>query len=392
MSIASTALIVVGTAGALALTGLALNQGVVEPSGPPKAATSGWKAVTVAEGMERPWGMAWLPDGRIIVTERGGTICIIDRDGTLQNDVVTGLPLVEEIGQGGLMDVSLHPKFRQNNLIYFTVSAGDGRANRTELWRGTLQGTQLKDVKSIFRVSQDKQGGQHFGSRILWLPDETMLLSIGDGGNPPSRVGDRLSREWAQSTESHLGKVLRLTADGKPAAGNPYEGSEVAKSVWSIGHRNIQGMARDPKSGRIWANEHGARGGDELNLIEKGKNYGWPKATHSINYGGSEISPNKSLPGMVDALVVWTPCPAPSGLAFYTGDRFPAWKGDLFSGGLAGNDVRRIDLDENGKVLGQERLSVGQRVRDVRQGPDGYLYLLTDEVNGRLIRIEPGSN
>ncbi len=388
MTLKKSAVIGSGVAVLFLVAGFVVAQQAVTPSPPPKAA-SGWKAVTMTEGMERPWGIAWLPDGRMLVTERGGTMCLIEKDGTLLNDIITGLPPVEEIGQGGLMDVSLHPEFAKNQWVYLTVSGGTGRANRTELWRGKLVGTELQGVKQLFRVSQDKQGGQHFGSRILWLPDGTLLMSIGDGGNPPSMVEGQLSREWAQSKESHLGKVLRLTAEGKPAPGNPFSGSDVASSIFSMGHRNIQGLARDPASGRIWANEHGARGGDELNLIAKGKNFGWPKATYSINYGGSEISPNKTLPGMEDPIVVWTPCPAPSGLAFYTGSRYPNWKGDLFSGGLAGNDVRRIDLDANGKVLGQERLGIGQRVRDVRQGPDGFLYLLTDEVNGRLIRIEP---
>jgi glucose/arabinose dehydrogenase len=288
------------------------------------------------------------------------------------------------------MDVAIHPQFNRNRRVYVTYSEGGNRENRTVVAMGVLNGDQLDNVRVIWRNSEAKSGGQHFGSRILWQPDGTMLVSIGDGGNPPSRLGNEWIRNFAQKTDYDFGKVLRLTDEGRPAPGNPFASRGPAHAdVWSYGHRNIQGMARDPRSGRVYANEHGARGGDEVNVIEKGKNYGWPLATFSTEYSGPKISDHTSLPGMVDPIVVWTPCPAPSGLVFYTGDKFPGWRGDLFSGGLAGQDVRRVDLDVNGNVVGQQQLRMGARVRDVRQGPDGFLYVLTDEGDGRIIRISP---
>jgi glucose/arabinose dehydrogenase len=333
--------------------------------------------------------MAWLPDGRILVTERGGTVSIV-RNGRLENDAIEGAPESAEIGQGGLMDISVHPDFVRNKLVYMTLSTGSSRANRTCLVRAKLEGDRLTDVTTIYQNPRDKPGGQHFGSRVLWLPDKTLLLSVGDGGNPPARLDGQLIRNFAQDPSYHFGKILRLTEEGRPAPGNPFAGDGPAAAyVYTLGHRNIQGLARDPRSGRVWASEHGARGGDEVNMIVRGANYGWPLATFSVEYAGPKISDKTSIKGMKDPIVVWTPCPAPSGLAFYTGDKYPGWKGDLFSGGLVGQDVRRIDLDDEGNVLGQERLTIGARVRDVRQGPDGYLYVLTDEVNGRLLRIEP---
>jgi len=358
------------------------------PQGAPARQATGWTKTTVVAGLNRPWGIAWLPDGNMIITERGGGLWLVTPEG--EKTAIEGAPASSQIGQGGLMDVSLHPDFRTNNLVYFTFTEGNNQGNRTAIARGQLRGTRLVNLETIFRVADTKRGGQHFGSRIEWLPDKTFLVSIGDGGNPPSSIGNTLTRDLAQSLGSHLGKVLRLDGNGKAPRDNPFVGRQGAlPEIYSYGHRNIQGLARDPQSGRIWANEHGARGGDEINLIEAGKNYGWPLATYSVEYSGPKISDNTSLPGMVDPVVVWTPCPAPSGLIVYTGNQFTAWKGDLFSGGLAGNDIRRVDLDSNGKVQGQEQLRMGVRIRDVRQGPDGNIYALTDEGNGELIRISP---
>lgn len=339
---------------------------------------------TVVSGLNRPWGIAWLPDGSKLITERRGSIQLVSGG---QMTPVTGGPEVFARGQGGLMDVALHPDFAKNNWVYFTYSAGDANANGTALGRGTLRGGRLEGFQQLFRVSQSKRGQQHFGSRILWLPDGTLLMSVGDGGNPPNSLDGENIRNQAQKPASHLGKILRLTAEGKPAPGNAWAGKGGAPEVWTIGHRNIQGLARDPGTGRIYASEHGARGGDEVNVVESGKNYGWPVATWSVEYSGPKISDSTSLPGMVDPIVVWTPCPAPSGLAFYTGDKNSAWRGDLFSGGLRSADVIRIDLDAQGRVAGQSRIEVGERVRDVRQGPDGHLYVLTDAANGSLIRL-----
>lgn len=363
---------------------------LLTPSGE-AAPAQGWKATDVVTGLRHPWGIAWLPDGSMLITEREGRVRRASAAGVLDATPLAGVPAVAAVGQGGLMDVALHPKFAENSLVYFTYSAGSRNANRTTLARARLDGNELKDWRVLFQVSREKAGGQHFGSRILWLGDGTLLLSIGDGGNPPVRLDGSNIRNLAQSKGAHFGKVLRLTDEGAPARDNPFVGEEGAlPEVWSYGHRNIQGMALDPASGRVWANEHGARGGDELNLIEKGANYGWPVVTYSREYAGPEITTERSRAGIHDPKIVWTPAQAPSGLAFYTGDKFPAWKGNLFSGGLVTGEVRRIVLGSDGvRVEREEVINIGSRVRDVRQGPDGLLYVLTDEGDGRLIRIEP---
>lgn len=358
-----------------------------EPTGTPPSA-EGWKAVTVAEGISHPWGMAWLPDGRALITARHGALYILERE-SLREIPMEGLPELFHQGQGGLFDISLHPGDGEDPRVYMTLSTGTQGANRTILVRGRFDGERVIGIQTLFQVEPTKTGAQHFGSRILWLPDNTMLMSVGDGGNPPLRVGGMLSRDQAQHLGSHLGSVLRLAEDGTAAPGNPFANREEARpELWSYGHRNIQGMARDPESGRIWANEHGPKGGDELNLLQEGENFGWPLATLGRDYRTGEEIGQDSVEGAIDPKVVWIPAHAPSGLAFYTGERFPDWQGSLFSGGLITEDVQRIELDgEN--VVRIERLHIGERVRDVRQGPDGYLYVLTDEGNGRVIRIEP---
>ncbi len=348
-----------------------------------------YKQTTVVEGLERPWSMAWLPDGSMLVTEKAGRLRLI-RAGKLLPTTIAGVPEVMTAGQGGLLDVSLHPQFARNRLIYLTHAHGSKNANRTRLVRGKLDGNSLRDLKVIFEVSQTKSDGQHFGSRMAWLPDGTLLLAIGDGGNPPVELAGELIRNQAQNLGSNLGKILRLKDDGSVPPDNPFTNNKSADpKIWSYGHRNIQGLAYDRINKRVWATEQGARGGDELNSPQAGKNYGWPIVTRSQEYAGGEISSERSRAGMVDPKVAWTPAIAPSGLAVYTGDRFPAWQGDLFAGGLVGKGIRRLDLDDAGNVRGQEEILIGQRVRDVRQGPDGLLYVLTDESDGRLIRLEP---
>ena len=334
--------------------------------------------------------MAWLPDGTMLVTEKAGRLRLI-REGQLLPTPIAGLPEVMSSDQGGLMDVSLHPQFTQNQLIYLTYAHGQKNANRTRLVRAKLNGDNtLRDLKVIFEVSQEKSDGQHFGSRMAWLPDGTLLLAIGDGGNPPAELAGELIRKQAQNLRSHLGKIVRLNPDGSVPPDNPFVNNKNANpKVWSYGHRNIQGLVYDSAKKQVWATEHGARGGDELNLPEAGKNYGWPIITRSQEYFGGEISEERSRVGLVDPKVVWTPAIAPLGLAIYKGDRFPAWQGDLFVGGSVGEGIRRIDLDDAGNIQGQEEMPIGQRVRDVRQGPDGLLYVLTDESNGRLVRLEP---
>ena len=365
----------------------ALAQGI-ETSGEPPAA-KGWRAETVVDGLPQPWGMAWLADGRILVTGKGGTLHLVDGKRAVAVPV-EGLPQLFTGGQGGLLDIAVHPADKgPNPRVYMTMASGTQEANRTVLVQGVFDGKRVHGVRAIFTASPSKSGGQHFGSRIVFLKDGTLLMSIGDGGNPPARVGEMLARDQAQNVRSHNGAILRLTAEGQAAPGNPLAGKGGAlPELWSIGHRNIQGMVVDPQ-GRVWASEHGPRGGDELNLIEGGKNYGWPLQSYGLDYQTREPVGKHVVPGMVQPLVAWSPSPGASGLAWYTGQAFPAWRGSLFSGGLATEDIRRVAFDAQGKVAKQERLDIGKRVRDVRQGPDGQLYVLTDESKGSLLRIVP---
>ncbi|MFZ4875247.1 PQQ-dependent sugar dehydrogenase [Janthinobacterium sp. Mn2066] len=377
------------TAIAAALLSLALPaHAELAASGEPPAAKQAWKAVTVADGVRQPWGIAWLGDGRALVTSKQGSLHILNGQ-QFEAVPLLGMPAVFAGGQGGLLDIAIHPQDadKPHPRVYMTVSTGTNEANRTTLVQGVFDGKQVTGIKTLFKVGTDKSGGQHFGSRLLWLPDGTLLMSVADGGNPPLRIGDRLAREQAQNLATHLGAILRLTDEGKPASGNPLAAKGAVPELWSIGHRNVQGLARDPVSGRVWATEHGPRGGDELNLIVAGGNYGWPLQGYGADYQTHEPVGKHEVAGMINPTVAWVPSPAPSGLAFYTGDKIPAWRGSVFSGGLASKDIRRVALDENGKVTGQDRLAIGARVRDVRQGPDGYLYALTDEENGRLLRI-----
>ncbi|MBF2037229.1 MAG: PQQ-dependent sugar dehydrogenase [Leptolyngbyaceae cyanobacterium T60_A2020_046] len=345
--------------------------------------------VTLVEGLENPWGMAWLPNGDILVTERPGRLRII-RDGQLDPTPIAGVPQVFAVGQGGLLDIALHPNFAENYWVYFTYSDGTRDANRTQVARARLEGDRLSEWTVIFEVDRAKPSTQHFGARLAWLPDGTLLVAIGDGGNSPVQLDGDLIRNQAQNLQSRLGKIVRIREDGSIPPDNPFVNREDADPlIWSYGHRNIQGLDVDPETGVVWSTEHGPRGGDELNQIQPGENYGWPVVTHGREYSGSEITAERSRPGMVDPLQIWTPSKAPSGLVVYRGDRYPTWQGQLFSGGLVTRDVRRIELDDAGTVVNESAINIGQRVRDVREGPDGWLYVLTDEPNGRLIRLEP---
>lgn len=357
---------------------------LVTSDAPPPA--KGWRAELVAEGISHPWAMAWLPDGKLLVTSRGGTLHVLNGK---QFDTVPmeGMPALFNSGQGGLFDITVRPGDKKNPRIYLTLSTGTSEANRTTLVQGIFDGRKLHGIKTLFQVQPDKSGGQHFGGRMVWQPDGTLLLSIGDGGNAPQRIGDRLAREQAQNLATHHGSILRLTDKGKPAAGNPLASRLGAlPEIWSYGHRNIQGMTRDA-SGRVWATEHGPRGGDELNLVSAGQNYGWPLQSYGNDYKTGEPVGQKVVAGMTQPKIAWVPSTGASGLVQYTGSQFPQWRGSLMSGGLATMDVRRIVLDQQGNVTAQERLNIGARVRDVRQGPDGHLYLITDDANGKLMRI-----
>lgn len=353
------------------------------------AVANNFQTTTITEGLERPWGMAWLPDGSILITERPGRLRII-RNGKLDLEPISGVPEVFAVNHGGLLDISLHPDFAENRLVYFTYSDGTNQANRTKVARATFDGTSLQNWEDIFEVNPSKPEGQHFGSRIVWLADKTMLVGLGDGGNPPIQLNGDLIRNQAQNLNSHLGTMVRLNDDGSIPQDNPFVGDGNANdAIWSYGHRNIQGMTIDPTTNRVWSHEHGSRGGDELNLMQAGENYGWPEVSYSDEYTGGEVAEVSSRPDVPEPELIWTPSIAPSGLAFYSSDRFSQWQGDLFAGGLVSRDVRRIDLDGEGNILGEESISIGQRVRDVRQSPDGMLYVLTDEQNGALISVEP---
>ncbi|MCH8568120.1 MAG: PQQ-dependent sugar dehydrogenase [Balneolales bacterium] len=348
----------------------------------------GWSMETIFEGLEHPWSVAWLSDSDMLITERPGRLRLV-RNGMLLPEPLSGVPAVFADGQAGLLDVSLHPDFQNNGFVYLTYAAGNDDENRTTLARGVLSGNSLSEVEVIFETNVPKSGNQHFGSRIAWLPDNTMLVSIADGGNYIRFKEGGWIREQAQNTANHLGTIVNLTDDGHPSPAGPFleDVDSALPEIWTYGHRNIQGIAIDPITGAIWANEHGARGGDELNLLIPGANYGWPEVTYSREYHFPRITRKTTKPGMEDPKVVWTPAQAPSGLAIYRGEVFPEWNGSIFSGGLRSGEVRRIILDESNSVIGEEKLTIGERVRDVRVGPDGHLYILTDEENGRLIRI-----
>ena len=356
-------------------------------------AQAGFVKERVVTGLEHPWGMAFLPGGDLLVTERPGRLRLVRR-GRLLDEPVAGVPEVFASGQGGLLDIRLHPKFAENRNVYFTYAHGTSKANRTRVAAAVFDGKRLENWQVIFEVAASKSGSQHFGSRLLWMPDGTLLVSIGDGGNPPVRYAGDWIRVQAQNRGIHLGKIVRLNADGTVPPDNPFVGAADAEpAVWSYGHRNIQGLAYDPLRAMVWASEHGALGGDELNRLEDGKNYGWPEATYSREYVlGTRISPHTSKAGMADPVVVWMTAIAPSGLMVYTGDRFSDWKGDVFAGGLKSQDIRRIDLDPAGRVVGQFALRIGERVRDVRQGPDGLIYVITDEASGSLYRLAPAGD
>lgn len=337
------------------------------------------EVTTVAEGLEHPWGLAFLPDGRRLVTERTGRMRLIDADGVVSKPLA-GLPEVYARGQGGLLDVAVDPDFATTPWIYFSFSEpGDGGGG-TAVGRGRLGEAGLEGVEVIFRQEPKLDAGQHFGSRLVFDRQGRLYVTSGDRGN------------WdnVQRLDRGQGKIFRIERDGGIPADNPFVGRDDAMAgIWSYGHRNAQGAALHPGSGELWQTEHGARGGDELNIARAGLNYGWPVITHGVNYNGQPIGTGRAeAPGMEQPIHHWTPSIAPSGMAFYTADRFPAWEGDLFVGALAFQRVVRLEL-EGDKVVGEEALltDLGERIRDVRVGPDGYLYLLTDAANGKLLRV-----
>lgn len=336
----------------------------------------------VVDGLETPWGMAFLPDGSMLITERPGRLRLATSQG-LDPEPIAGLPKVFAQGQGGMLDVALDPDFADNSLVYLSYAGidDDGRSS-TRVARGRLQDGGLDDFEVIFRSNSASGSGAHWGSRLGFDPAGYLYVTAGDRGNKDS----------AQNLGRHAGSVIRLNPDGSVPDDNPFVGqSDVLPEIYSYGHRNPQGLAVHPETGRIWTQEHGPRGGDEVNLIEPGVNYGWPEITWGINYSGEPIGQGlRELDGMAQPAHFWDPSIAPSGMTFYDGDAFPEWQGDLFVGALKFQLIARLEM-EGDKVVAEERLLEGQlgRIRDVRTGPDGFLYILTDEYNGGLYRVQP---
>ena len=337
----------------------------------------------LTRGLERPWSLAFLPDGRMLVTEREGRLRYVAADGTLDSTPISGLPeAVAERRQGGLHDVVLHPDFPRNRLVYLAYAGRGSGGYGTELARGRLDGHRLTDVQVLFRALPKAFGGRHFGGRVVFDGKGHVFLTLGDRGNRPS----------AQDLGSHAGSVIRLTEDGRVPADNPFRTVAGARpEIYSLGNRNIQGAAIHPRTGELWSHEHGPQGGDEVNIIRAGVNYGWPVITYGRNYGiGTRIGEGTHGEGMAQPLHQWTPSIAPSGMAFYDGDKFPGWRGNLLVGALAFRLLARLELDGE-QVVREERLLEGRlgRIRDVRVGPDGYVYLLSDETSGVIARLEP---
>lgn len=376
------------------LLSLALTLAMLEGLGPASAEITNAPKVesrtrvqvtTVARGLSHPWGLQFLPDGRFLVTERAGRLRIIGSDGRLSLPI-EGVPKVYAAGQGGLLDVALSPDFATSGRIYlsFAEPRGGSDTNGTSLGRGRLvlggDRDRLEAFEIIFRQEPSYASAAHFGSRIVFMPDGSLYLTLGD------RYA--LSKE-AQNPGNHLGKLIRLEADGKAYHGNPRLPGWRTE-IWSIGHRNVQGAALNPATGKLWTIEHGARGGDEINVPQGGKNYGWPVITYGRDYSGAKIGIGTANEGMEQPIYYWDPSIAPSGAAFYTADLVPEWKGNLFVGALAGQALHRLVLAGE-QIVGEEVLlkDLRHRVRDVRQGPDGALYLLTDEDDGKLLRVAP---
>ena len=338
------------------------------------------RVVTVAKGLDEPWSLAWLPDGRMLVTEKPGRMRIVAKDGRLSKPV-KGVPKVVDTGQGGLLDVILDPEFATNKKIYFSYSEPGSGGQGTAVASATLDGLKLTDTKVLFRQSPKSGGGRHYGGRLVIARDGTLFITVGDRGQ----------RDKVQNKKINRGQVIRIHTDGSIPDDNPFVGKKGFRpETWSHGHRNPQGAALHPETGKLWVHEHGPAGGDEVNVVEAGRNYGWPVIGYGKHYSGAKVGVGTKKPGMEQPVHYWDPSIAPSGMAFYTGDKFPKWKGNLLVGALGHQTVVRLVLDGE-KVVGQERIldDLGERIRDVRMGPDGYVYLLTDDNDGRILRLEP---
>ena len=340
---------------------------------------------TVASGLVNPWSLAFLPDGRMLVTERPGRMRVVTAEGQL-SPPLKGVPEVWASNQGGLLDVIIDKSYPQNKTIYFCFAEGTGGGGRTAVARATLNdgNGRLDDVKIIFRQEGPLSSGGHYGCRIVQANDGNLFVTLGEHFK---------YRDEAQNLGNHLGKLIRIAPDGSVPADNPFVGRADAKpEIWSYGHRNEQGLAINPASGDLWEIEHGPRGGDEVNIIGKAKNYGWPVIGYGIDYNGAKIHESTARNGMEQPIKYWVPSIAPSGMTFYTAALFPKWTGSLFAGALAGRMLVRLSLNGN-TVTGEERLlpNLNERIRDVRQGPDGALWLLTDNSAGRILRVSPAA-
>jgi glucose/arabinose dehydrogenase len=341
-----------------------------------------FRVATLLTGLENPWSMAFLPDGRMLVTERAGRMRLVGQDFRLDPQPIEGLPQVFAQGQGGLFDVVLHPQYAQNGWIYWAFNEQGPGGWGTALARGKLQGHRMTEVQVLFSMQAKTRSGQHFGGRIVFDKAGIVYLTLGDRGD----------KDRAQKLDDHAGSVIRLHDDGRVPADNPFVSKAGAlPEKWTLGNRNMQGAVLHPKTGELWTHEHGPQGGDEVNVMRSGLNYGWPVITYGVNYGlGTRIGEGQSKPGMVQPLHVWSPSIAPSGMAFVSGTQFPQWQGDLLVGALRGQMLVRLVLSGE-KVLREERLLQNRvgRIRDVRLGPDGLVYLLTDDDQGVLLRLEP---
>lgn len=372
--------------GAVALWLTALAAGAASAQQPVRMDSSAGPLLveTAASGLEHPWGLAFLPDGRMLVTERPGRLRIVAANGQLSQPL-GGLPRVWARGQGGLLDVAVDPAFAENRFVYVSYAEpreGGGAATAVARARLNAAGTGFEPAQVIFRQQPTGTTGRHFGSRLVFARDGNLFITTGDRGN----------REMsAQDPDTHIGKVLRIRPDGSTPPDNPFVGQAGKRpEIWSLGHRNAQGAFLHPRTGELWTIEHGSRGGDEINIPRKGRNYGWPVITYGVDYSGAKIGEGTSKPGLEQPIHYWDPSIAPSGALFYTGDRYRGWQGSVFTGGLVSTMLLRLTVDGE-RVTGQERLmrGLGERIRDVRQGPDGLIYLLTDSPEGRVLRLRP---
>lgn len=355
-----------------------------QPLGTVNAAESqgtGYQIETVADGLDYPWSIAFLPNGDYLVALRGGEVRRITAAGEV-GEPLSGLPVTYVASQGGYFDIMLDPDFPSNQVIYLSFAHGTAAENGTRIIKGVLNGNEVGSVETLFTVSPLKDTPVHYGGKMIFLPDGTLMMTTGDGFE---------YREAAQDKFSLLGKIIRINKDGSAPSDNPFaDGSEGDPRVWSYGHRSPQGLVVDETTGTVYMHEHGAQGGDELNEVLPARNYGWPAVTKGVNYSGAYVSPLKTAPGVEEPLTYWVPSIAPSGLAIYNGSAFPQWRGNLFVGALVDQEVRRLEI-EAGRVVNEESIftEIGARIRDIRVGPDDYLYILTDSDNGEVLRVVP---